>query len=149
MNHLVLEYLAVPHVITLAVRVKDIHCYVWLTCLSYYRAVCSISHVDCTILFRCVAYEWFSSLKRVHVILKNCHDFVLIEVRYPVEESIEITGRIFVKGLAHRVYWYVVVNKFNFVSILLPFLQHETLLITKLMKKYPSKWCRYPESRTR
>jgi hypothetical protein len=100
MNHLVFEYFAVPHVVIGAVFGKYIHCYVRQAHLVCNCTIGTIAYVDGAVLFRGIADEGFSSLERVHVIFKDGHYFVLIEVRYPMEESIQITGRIPVKCLA-------------------------------------------------
>lgn len=83
------------------------------------------------------------------MVFENCHHFILIEVRYPVEKSIQIASRILVKSLTGRIYRHVVIDEFDFIEILFPLIYHEAFLVTELIVKYPSNRCIYPESRAR
>ena len=54
----------------------------------------------------------------MHMILENCHHFVLIEEGDPVEQSVQESLRVFVESIANAVDGYMVVNKFDLFSTL-------------------------------
>jgi hypothetical protein len=145
-NHLVTVNLTKPHIVALAVRVEDIHCDIRITHLAYYCSKCSITHVNSSVFFWGIAHQWFCTLKGVDVVFKNSHHFILIEVRHPMEKSIEVPGWITVEGLADGVNGNVVANKFKLILIVLEGINHEVFLIPILCYLYPSKWWIYPES---
>ena len=54
----------------------------------------------------------------MHVVLEDCHYFVLVEEGHPVEQSVQEPLRVFVESIAYAVYGYMVVNKFDLFSTL-------------------------------
>ena len=55
----------------------------------------------------------------MHVVLEDCHHFVLIEEGNPVEQSVQKSLWVFVESIANTVDGYMVVNKFDLFSTLL------------------------------
>lgn len=101
MHNLVTIDLAEPHVIALAVGVKDINCDIGVTHLSDYGSKSSVSNIHSSIFFGSITDKRFSALKSMYVVLEDSHNFIFIEVRNPVEKSIEITCWISVESLAN------------------------------------------------
>lgn len=65
------------------------------------------------------------------MVLENTHDFVFVEVGNPMEESIEISGRITVKCFTSRVDRDMIVDELYLVTIVLERLDHVVFLIPK------------------
>lgn len=63
------------------------------------------------------------------MIFEDSHYFVFIEVRDPMEESVEVSSGISIEGLADRIDRHMVVGKFDFVSIVFECLDHVILLV--------------------
>ena len=55
----------------------------------------------------------------MHVVLEDCHYFVLVEEGNPVEQSVQEPFRVFVESIAYTVYGHMVVNKFDLLSTFL------------------------------
>lgn len=53
----------------------------------------------------------------MHMILEHSHDFVVIEERYPMKESIQKSLRIPIESLAYTVDGHMVVNKFDRILV--------------------------------
>lgn len=137
MHDLVLVNFAEPHVVALAIRVENVHCNVWSAHFADYSAICSVSDIDSSVLSWSVADKWLCALESMHMVLKNGHYFVLVKVRHPVEESIEVSCWISIKCLTNRVDGYMIANKLELVLIVLEGIYHEILLVTRLMQMYP------------
>lgn len=65
------------------------------------------------------------------MVFEDSHNFVLVEVGYPVEEGIEISCRIAIECLADRVDGDMIVDKLDFVAILFKRINHIIFLETK------------------
>jgi len=90
-----------PHVIASPERIKDFKSNVRFTHLGDQGSICTISHIDRSVLFWSVSDQRFGTLEGVNMVLKNCHYFVFVEVGNPMKQGIEITGRISIESLAH------------------------------------------------
>ena len=77
-----------PHVIVRAEGLEDIHCDIRPAELRSYGSVSPISSIDRPVLVRSVANHGFGTFEGMHMVLKDCHNFVLIEVGDPVEQSV-------------------------------------------------------------
>ena len=137
MFHSVLIDGAQPKIVAPAVGLEDIHCYIGFAHLWYEGSVGSIPHIYCSVLARLVASHGFGSFEGMYMILEYCHDFEFIEVGYPVEEGIEVSGGISVEGLAGWVDGNVIIGKFDFVPVGLKGTDHELFLVPEYHQTYP------------
>lgn len=126
-----------PHVVILAPRVEQIHCYVWPTHLAYNSSISTISHIDCSILLGYIANQWLGTFERMHMVLKCSHNFVLIEVRYPMKEGVEVTSRISIEGFTSRIDRHMIVDKLDLILIFFKGIDHIVFLIPIYIDIYP------------
>lgn len=66
----------------------------------------------------------------MHMIFKGCHYFVLIEIRDPMEQSVQVTSRVPIERLTSRIYRNMIVDKLNLISILFESIDHIIFLIS-------------------
>ena len=79
-----------------------------------------------------------SSFERMNMILKDRHNMILIKERYPMEESIQESLRIFIKSFTNTVYRYMIIHKLDLLLTTLKSLFHEIFLNT--IKRMQVTW---------
>lgn len=127
-------YLGKPNVVLLRKGIEYIQTRIWITHLWNNCAIGSISHIDCTILFRITSNQWFCSFKGMYMVFKDCHYFVFVEIRYPMEQSIQKSLRTLVEPLTDTIDWNMIINKLKFVFVRFEGVYHKAFLISKLLK---------------
>ncbi len=131
--NLIFCYLCEPEVVHFGISIENIHRHIRLTHLWNDCSISSISHVNSTKLSGVASYQRFCSFEWMNMILKRCHHMVLIELRNPVEKSIQETSRIAVECLADAVNRNMVVNELDFIFVCLERINHEFLLIPAII----------------
>ncbi len=129
-------YLSQPKVIHLSISIENLHRHIRLTHLWNYCSVSSISHVNSTKLRGIASHQRFCSLEWMNMIFKRCHHMVLVELRNPVEKSIQETSWIAVKCLTYTVNWNVVVNELDLIFVSFKWINQEFLLIPTIKISY-------------
>jgi hypothetical protein len=75
------------------------------------------------------------------VILKDSHDFVFIEVRYPMEQPIDERLRVHIKVLAAAIHRDVIVSEAGFITVHLQTINQESLLHPTIINVYTRGMC--------
>jgi hypothetical protein len=123
-----------PHIVALAVCIEDINCDIGSAHLGDNCSIGSVANVDCSILSGRVSDQRFCALEGVNMVFEYGHNFILIEVGHPMEESIEITRRITVESLANRINGNMITHEFEFVLVVLKGVDHEIFLKSRLQQ---------------
>lgn len=118
-----------PHIVAFAEGIEDVKCDVRMAHFRNNSSICTVSSVNSTVLFGLIADHRLGSFEGVHMILKSSHNFVLIEVRHPMEEGIQVSCGISVKGFTNRVNRNVIVHKFYLRFVLFEGLDHKIFLV--------------------
>ena len=134
MLNLILCDFCQPEVVFLGIGIKNIHRYIGFTHLLNNRSICTVSHVNCTVLGWIASNQGFSPLEGMNVVFKGCHHMVFVELWNPMEKSVQETRRIAIKCFTYTVNWHMVVDKLYFILVGFKRVNHELLLVSKITK---------------
>ena len=128
-----------PEVVFLGIRIENIHSYVRFTHFLNNRSICTVSHINSTILSWIASDQGFSSFEGMNMILKGCHYVIFVELWNPMEKSVQETSWISIESFTYTVNWHMVVDKLDFIFVGFKRVDHKFFLVSKIRIILPIK----------
>ena len=134
MLNLILCDFSQPKVVFLGIGIENIHGDVRFTHFWNNCSICTISHINSTILSWIASDQRFGSFEGMNVVFKGRHHVIFVELRNPMEKSVQETSWISIECFTYTVNWHMVVDELYFILVGFKRVNHEFLLVSKIAK---------------